>query len=182
SLAVGFGIAARILPVRDDVVQTIVDTNAGRLEFQQYFVARRCEPVVTKISFAGAQEAKLSPHVANAFDDENLGTIIICPSNPYLSVDPILAIPEFRRRLRERRVPGAAVSPTMGEKEIKGPTAKLMQELGVPNTSRSIADHYEGLIDGIIVDAADAGEATAVGIPVLATPTLMVDRQSKEAL
>ena len=182
SFARSFGIQSRILPVTDDVVQTIVDTDIGQLEFQQYFVAHRCEPVVRKISFSGAGDAMLSSHVAAAFDDDSLSAIILCPSNPYLSIDPILAIPEFRRRLGNRRVPAVAISPIIGGKAVKGPTVKLMRELGIPNTSRSIADHYRGLIDGIVVDDGDTEEAAAIDVQVLATPTLMNDDVSKRTL
>jgi LPPG:FO 2-phospho-L-lactate transferase len=176
------GATSRILPVTDDVVQTIVDTSIGRLEFQRYFVEHRCEPAVTQISVAGAGNAKLSPLVAEAFDDESLSAIMICPSNPYLSIDPILAVPEFRRKLGSRRVPAVAVSPIIGGKAVKGPTAKLMQELGIPTTSRSIADHYRGLIDGIVVDASDTDEARGIGLPVLATQTLMTDIDARVRL
>ena len=175
AFSTALGVASRILPATDDILQTVVDTNIGRLEFQRYFVEHRCEPVVTRISFAGANEAKLSPQVAEAFDDQGLRAIIVCPSNPYLSVDPILAIPEFRRNLANRRVPALAVSPIIGGKAVKGPTVKLMRELGIPTTSKSIAEHYRGLIDGIVVDASDADEAGNIGLPVLATRTLMAD-------
>ena len=179
SFATAFGIRAQILPVTDDIVQTVLDTNIGRLEFQRYFVEHRCGPSVTRISFEGASEARLSPSVSKAFDDEDLAAIVVCPSNPYLSVDPILAIPEFRRRLAERRVPAVAISPLIGGKAVKGPTAKLMGELGIAPTSKAIADHYRGLIDGLIADAADAGDAEAAGVPVLTTQTLMVDINSR---
>jgi LPPG:FO 2-phospho-L-lactate transferase len=182
SLSTSFGIPARILPVTDDVVQTVLDTNIGRLEFQRYFVEHRCEPNVTRVSFEGAADARLSPSVSKAFDDDDLTAIIVCPSNPYLSVDPILAIPEFRQKLAERRVPAVAISPLIGGRAVKGPTAKLMQELGIASTSKAIADHYHGLIDGLIVDSADAGDADSAGLPVLVTQTLMVDINSRVAL
>lgn len=175
SFSTALGAISRILPVTDDIVQTMVDTDVGRLEFQRYFVEHRCAPVVRQISFAGAGDANLSPQVAAAFDDEDLGAIIICPSNPYLSIDPILAIPELREKLTRRRVPAVAVSPIIGGKAVKGPTGKLMLELGIPATSRSIALHYNGLIDGILIDNSDVHEAGDVGLPFLATRTLMTD-------
>lgn len=178
----GLGVRSLILPVTDDVVQTVLDTNIGRLEFQRYFVERRCEPEVTRISFEGAADARLSPSVSKAFDDDDLTAIVICPSNPYLSVDPILAIPEFRQKLSERKVPAVAISPLIGGKAVKGPTAKLMQELGIASTSKTIADHYRGLIDGLIVDSADARDAESIGLPVFVTQTLMVGIDSRVEL
>lgn len=175
----GFGLGAQILPVTDDVVQTVLDTSIGRLEFQRYFVEHRCVPCVTRISFEGAAEARLSPQTSQAFEADDLTAIVLCPSNPYLSIDPILAIPAFRQKLLERKVPAVAISPLIGGKAVKGPTAKLMQELGISSTSRSIADHYRGLIDGLIVDSTDAGEAEDAGLPVLITKTLMTDLDSR---
>lgn len=179
AFSAALGVVSRILPATDDIIQTVVDSNIGRLEFQRYFVQHRCEPVVTRISFVGANEARLSPEVAEAFDDHDLRAVIVCPSNPYLSVDPILAIPEFRRKLADRKVPALAVSPIIGGKAVKGPTVKLMQELGIPATSKSIAEHYHGLIDGIVVDATDGDEAANIGLPFLATRTLMVDTAAR---
>jgi LPPG:FO 2-phospho-L-lactate transferase len=142
----------------------------------------RFDLLVTRISFEGAGDARLSPLVSNAFDHEDLAAIIVCPSNPYLSVDPILAIPEFRQKLGKRKVPAVAISPLIGGKAVKGPTAKLMQELGIASTSKAIADHYHGLIDGLIVDSADAKDQESTGLPVLVTQTLIVDIDNRIAL
>ncbi len=182
-------IEAGIVPMTDDAVRTVVHTREGSLPFQQYFVGRRCEPVVTGIAFSGAGEARPNPALLAALADPELAAIVICPSNPYLSVDPILAVPGIRQALRGAAVPVIAVSPIIGGQAVKGPTAKIMAELGIGNTLVAIAEHYRGLIDGLVIDAADAPDAAGVvgaasperaRIAVDAVPTLMqslADRQ-----
>ena len=168
-----FGISARILPMSDDAVRTRVRTNEGWLDFQHYFVRRRCEPAVEALEFAGAVSARMAPEVVAAFADPVLTAIIICPSNPYLSVDPILAVPGMREALHARRVPALAVSPIIAGQAVKGPTAKMMAELGLVPSAATVALHYEGLIDGFIVDTSDADVAVPGGMRVFAAPTLM---------
>ena len=168
-----------ILPVTDDSLRTKVESNAGVLDFQRYFVERRCEPIVRRIYFEGAEVSRLSPLVRKALSSEQLGAIIICPSNPYLSIDPILAVPEIRKVMRERGVPVVAVSPIIGGLAIKGPTAKIMDELGIKPTARSIAQHYSTLIDGLIVDHVDAQEASRISTTVHAASTLMTDAETR---
>ena len=115
------GLSCAILPMSDDAVRTHVDTPEGRLPFQRYFVGRRCEPAVERIVFEGAQAAKVTAEVARAFDAPDLAAIIICPSNPYLSIDPLLSIPGLRQRLESAAQPVVAVSPLIGGKAVKGP-------------------------------------------------------------
>ncbi len=146
------GISAQILPMTDASVQTVVETDEGELPFQHYFVRRRCEPVVRGIRFSGAHEAKPAAGVADLLADPNLRCIVICPSNPYLSIDPILAVPGIVSALALSQVPVIAVSPIIGGKAVKGPTAKIMSELGVAVTTQSIAGHYHGLIDVLVID------------------------------
>jgi len=167
-------VEARIAPMTDDRVRTVVHTPDGPMPFQQYFVKHACTPAVTSISFAGAAEARPSPVFAGAVADPSLLAIVICPSNPYLSVDPILAVPGVREALERATVPVIAVSPIIGGKAVKGPTAKIMKELGVAATSAAIAEHYRGLIDGLLIDAADAADANLVEIRVATAPTTLM--------
>jgi LPPG:FO 2-phospho-L-lactate transferase len=169
-----FGISASVLPVSDDPVRTIVVTDKGSLPFQRYFVGLRCTPTVRAITFEGANSARVSADVAAAFEQRgDLAAIVICPSNPYLSVDPVLAVPGMPELLRRAGAPIIAVSPIIGGAAIKGPTTKIMAELGIEATNASIARHYEGIIDGLIVDRIDAADAAALPVAALATATLM---------
>ncbi len=178
-------VTAAIVPMTDDPVRTIVHTPEGPLPFQQYFVRHRCEPVIDRISFSGAGEARPNPALLAALTDPELAAIVICPSNPYLSIDPILAVPGIRQALRQAAVPVIAVSPIIGGQAVKGPTAKIMAELGIGNTSAAIAEHYRGLIDGLLIDAADgaeAAEAGCAGIRVELTQTLMQSLDDRRSL
>jgi LPPG:FO 2-phospho-L-lactate transferase len=169
----GLGISAEILPMSDHPVRTIVITEDGALPFQKYFVGLRCAPVVRAISFEGADTARPSPEIAAALQRPDLAAIVICPSNPYLSVDPILAVAGMRQLLQATDKPIVAVSPIIGGSAIKGPTTKIMGELGIAATNRAIACHYAGIIDGLIIDRADEAEARGLPVPTLATATLM---------
>lgn len=182
SFAKTLGIAPRLLPVTDDRIRTMVDTEIGILEFQRYFVEHRCAPALRGISFAGAGSARLNPLVKAALSSPQLGAIVICPSNPYLSVDPILAVPGLHEAMKRSGAPVVAVSPIIGGRAIKGPTAKIMNELKIEATSASIAKHYVGLIDGLLIDSGDAAEVPGIATPVHATPTLMTDLPSRIAL
>jgi LPPG:FO 2-phospho-L-lactate transferase len=164
-------IGSKILPMTDQRVATMLATDAGDLEFQDYFVARRCAPVVSRVWFEGAAAAQPAPGVLEAIRDPETAAILIAPSNPYLSVDPILAIPGVKAALAAAAAPVVAVSPIIGGKAVKGPTAKLMAELGVAITPRAIAAHYAGVIDGLLVDERDKPEDP--GIRFAAADTLM---------
>jgi LPPG:FO 2-phospho-L-lactate transferase len=172
-VARGFGISAKILPMSDDPVRTIVVTDQGALPFQKYFVGLRCAPAVRAISFEGASTACVSPDIAAAFERRDIAAVVICPSNPYLSVDPILAVPGVRQLLRQAQAPLIAVSPIIGGTAIKGPTTKIMAELAIEATNASIARHYDGMIDGLIIDRADAADAATLPVATLTTATLM---------
>jgi LPPG:FO 2-phospho-L-lactate transferase len=176
------GISSRILPMSDDPVRSFVETSEGVLAFQRYFVELRCMPVVKRISFPGAATARPSREVVAELGSDRLEAIVICPSNPYLSIDPMLAIPGLRGLLRAAGVPVVAVSPIIGGQAVKGPTRKIMDELGIPATSAAIAAHYGDLIDGLVVDSGDAGEAAGLGVPVRAVPTLMSSDADRERL
>ncbi|QEN86034.1 2-phospho-L-lactate transferase [Labrys sp. KNU-23] len=173
SIAARLGIQARVLPMSDHPVRTVVATSEGVLPFQRYFVERRCAPVVNKISFDGAAKARACSQVLSALHDPDLRAIIICPSNPYLSVDPILSVPGMRLAIENAAVPVVAVSPIIGGKAVKGPTDKIMAELGVPATSRAIAEHYGELIHGLIVDHADEEDRKTTRCTVHAAASLM---------
>lgn len=168
-----WGIRANILPMSDEPVSTFLMTDEGELAFQTYFVARRCQPVVKSIRFAGAGEARPAPGVVEAISDPETRAILIAPSNPYLSIDPILAVPGIRDALTAARAPVVAVSPIVGGTAVKGPTAKLMAELAIACTPQSIAAHYAGVIDGLLVDERD-GDGAIVGIAYASADTLMV--------
>lgn len=181
-VAARFGIEARILPMTDQRVATRVETDAGNLAFQDYFVRRRCEPKVRRIRFDGAAAAHATAEVLAAFADPALEAIVICPSNPYLSIDPLLAVPALRAALASRRVPAIAVSPLIGSAAVKGPTAKIMSELGIALEPRAIAGHYAGLVDGLVVDDSDAPAAQGLPLRVFGTGTLMTRLEDRVRL
>jgi LPPG:FO 2-phospho-L-lactate transferase len=173
------GISQHIVPMSDDPVRTVVHTDEGDLPFQDYFVRRHCTPKVTGLTFEGARTAAPSPGLLAAMKSEDVRGIVICPSNPFLSIDPILAVPGIRSWLQGRDVPCVAVSPLIGGKAVKGPAAKIMAELKLDPTPRAIAQHYQGLIDGLVIDEADATEAFG---ECLVTNTLMRDIADRERL
>jgi LPPG:FO 2-phospho-L-lactate transferase len=176
------GIAARLLPASDDKVRTRLDTDRGRLDFQDYFVRLRCEPVVRRIKFAGSETARPHPDFLAALTDPKLRAVIICPSNPFISIDPILAVPGVRQALRECRAPVIAISPIIGGKAVKGPTAKMMEELGLPVDAAAVAGHYRDFLDIYIVDETDSKAIAGLDLPVELAPTLMVTLEDRETL
>jgi LPPG:FO 2-phospho-L-lactate transferase len=182
-LAQRFGVASRILPMTDSPVATLLETDAGQLEFQHYFVRLRCEPAVRRLSFAGAPQAQPTPELTAVLRSTALRAIVLCPSNPFLSIDPVLAVPGLRAALRAARVPIVAVSPLIGGLAVKGPTAKIMRELGLGTDTAAILRHYASVIDGLIIDPTDAEEGAEeattrhacaeAGVALRAEPTLM---------
>jgi LPPG:FO 2-phospho-L-lactate transferase len=153
-VARAWGVKTNVLPMSDNPVATILNTKDGELEFQRYFVEQRCTPEVSGIRFAGADSAKAAPGVTEAIKDAE--AVLIAPSNPYLSVDPILAIGAIADALRETRAPVVAVSPVIGGAAVKGPTAKLMRERGLAVNNETIARHYADYIDALLIDTGDA--------------------------
>ena len=178
------GIRVRIVPSSDDRIETRVLTDVGELAFQEYFVARRCQPRVRRIGFAGADAARAAPAALEALTCPDLDAIVICPSNPFLSVDPILAVSELRRALIDRRAPCIAVSPLVGGAAVKGPTDKIMRELELATTPGTIGRHFAGLIDGLVIDRSDLPPSALIPapVPVFATTTLMRTLEDREAL
>ena len=176
------GISARLLPMSDDRVRTRLRTEEGWLDFQDYFVRLHSEPVVREIVYAGASEARANPDFLAALLNDDLELVVVCPSNPFLSVDPMLSLPGVRDALRRCRAPVAAVSPIIGGKAVKGPTAKIMAELGLPIGAAAIARHYVDILDLFVADEADADIVAELEIPVILTRTLMVTLEDRDAL
>jgi LPPG:FO 2-phospho-L-lactate transferase len=176
------GVRARIMPMCDAPVRTMVLTEDGVLPFQRYFVERRCEPRVSGFEFQGALAARPTAAILEALESDGLEAVVICPSNPFISIDPILAVPGMRAALVACRVPVVAVSPIIGGRAVKGPTAKIMAELGIPASARAVAHHYDGLLDGFVLDETDAAESEGIDLPCLATRTLMASEVAKRAL
>jgi len=181
-LARRLNVGTRIVPMTDDPVRTVVHTREGSMPFQHYFVRHACKPVVTGVSFDGASAARANPVFSSAIAERALAAIVICPSNPYLSIDPILAVPGVREALRQAAVPVVAVSPIIAGKAVKGPTAKIMLELGIGATTRAICQHYGSLIDGLVIDEADTTDADRIGVKVAVTRTLMGNLDDKRNL
>jgi LPPG:FO 2-phospho-L-lactate transferase len=176
------GIAARLLPMSDDPVRTRLCTAEGWLDFQDYFVRLRCAPVVREIAFAGADRARPQPDFLAALADPALRAVVICPSNPFISIDPILAVPGVRAALRECRAPVVAVSPIIAGQAVKGPTAKMMAELGLPVDAAAVARHYHDILNVYIADEADAASVAGLAVPVVLARTLMLSLADREAL
>ena len=178
------GIRAAIAPMSDQPVRTVVETPDGPLPFQHYFVREQCRPRVTGFRFEGAKSARPAPALTEALE-RGVSAVVICPSNPFISIDPILAVPGVRQALRHNGAPVVAVSPIVGGRAIKGPTAKMMTELGLASGAAEVAEHYRGLIDGFVLDRSDAESAAAVerlGVAVLVTGTVMQSLDDKTRL
>jgi LPPG:FO 2-phospho-L-lactate transferase len=174
------GIPSFVTPMSDQPVRTLVHTDEGDLPFQHYFVRRRCEPCVVDLTYVGADEARLSDVALKALQHADL--IVFCPSNPYLSINPILSIAGVRRFIRKLPAPKIAVSPIVGGRAIKGPAAKMMLEMGKEVSVRTVAEHLDGVLTGFVVDTADADLVDELSVPALAVNTLMVDLDTKAAL
>lgn len=171
-----FGVRHQLLPMSDDLVETKVHTDQGILSFQEYFVRHQCQPRAESFEFAGAESAQPNATFLSALHNENLGAVVICPSNPFVSVDPILALPGVREALYRSPAPVIAVSPIIGGKALKGPAGKMFEEQGKLPSAVSVASHYGALLDGMIIDQVDAelgDEVAALGVRVWAEPTIM---------
>jgi LPPG:FO 2-phospho-L-lactate transferase len=164
-----------ILPMSDDAVSTWVETDEGVLPFQRYFVERQCAPKVQAVRFDGAGSAAPTPGAIAAIMESE--AVFVAPSNPWLSVDPLLAMPAFREALQSTKAPVIAVSPLIEGKAVKGPTAKLMGELGLDVTNASIAAHYGDWLDGLVVHGSDDAPH---GVVIARTDTLMKAPEDRE--
>jgi LPPG:FO 2-phospho-L-lactate transferase len=167
-----WGVRVKVLPMSDDVIKTRVYTNEGDLEFQEYFVHRQCKPIVEGFIFEGALNSKPAPGVIEAI--EKCDAVIICPSNPWVSIDPILSVPNIKQALRKH--PVIAISPIIRGKTIKGPAAEMFSELGIKPSALAVARHYKGLIQSIVIDDSDDDyvmEIKKLGIHPFLTNILM---------
>ena len=183
SLCTALAVRHPIVPMSDDRVRTVVLTDEGDLPFQVYFVKRRCEPVVRGLRFDGAEAAQLSPGFAQSLDEA--GSLVICPSNPFLSVAPILAVPGVRDRIRAFSGLRVAVSPIVGGRAIRGPAEKMLRELGHDTTCVGVARQYQGLCDVFVIDEVDRhhrADIEGLGMRVDVTDTLMESDDDKVRL
>ena len=176
------GVEHRVLPMTDNRVRTIVETPEGDLAFQHYFVKEQCQPMVKSFRFDGAEQAEPQPELIQELNSDDLKAVIICPSNPFVSVNPILQLPRVRDALMKCKAPLIAVSPIVGGRAIKGPTAKMMRELNMPSTVNAVAKFYEPLLDGLVIDQEDAAEAQNLASDALkieVAPTVMKTTEDK---
>lgn len=176
------GVAPRVLPMTDDRLRTRLRTDAGWIDFQDYFVRQQCRPVVREVAFAGAEQARPHPHLLAALADPALRAVVICPSNPFISVEPILALPGVRASLAACQAPVIAVTPIIGGRAVKGPTAKIMTELGLTPSASVVATRYADILDGYVLDHADAAEAATISARVTLAKTLMATLMDRENL
>jgi len=172
------GVAPRILPMSDDRVRTRVMSDGVWIDFQDYFVRQQCRPVVRALAFEGAATARPQADVMAALRDK-VRAVVICPSNPFISIEPILAVPGLRDAIAGCGAPVVAVSPIVGGAAVKGPTAKMMQELGLAVSAATVAARYGDLLDGLVVDRIDSPDIVA---RQHVAPTLMTSVADKEAL
>lgn len=185
ALSRALGIDCRLLPMTDDSVATRVFTEDGALPFQEYFVKRQCEPVVTGFEFVGIEQARANPVWLDAMGSETLRALIICPSNPYVSVDPMLYLPGVREQIKKLDCPVVAVSPIIAGAAIKGPAAKMMRELGCPSSAFAVAEHYQGLVTHFVIDRADehlSQDIESLGMRVVSCDSLMRNAADRQRL
>jgi len=176
------GILPRIIPMSDDTVRTRLRTGEGWLDFQEYFVRAQCRPEVSEIVFDGAATARPHPEFIAALSDPRLRAIVICPSNPFISIEPILDLPGVRDAIAACPAPVVAVSPIIGGRAVKGPTAKMMRELGLATSAAAVSRRYQGLLDAVILDEVDARDSADHGAEIFAARTLMTTLEDKMAL
>jgi len=183
SIRVALGVKARIVPMSDNPVPTIIETNEGPMHFQKYLIKRRAEPIVEGIRFAGVEQARPAPGVLEAIREAE--RIIICPSNPLISIGPILAVPRIREELRARKENVVAVCPIVGGRSLKGPSDKMLAQLGYEATALGVAKLYSDFIGTFVIDAADkrhAADIPALGMKVAVVPTVMKTLGQKRKL
>ncbi len=162
-----------VLPMSDDPVRTMIETDAdGVLEFQEYFVHRRCEPRIRGFHFQGVESARPAPGAIEAIQAAD--AVVLCPSNPWVSIDPILAVAGYRSAIEKK--PVVVISPIIGGKTVKGPAAKMFTELGINPSALAVAEHYQDILSGFVLDSLDANiepKILPLGIATLVTNTLM---------
>jgi LPPG:FO 2-phospho-L-lactate transferase len=184
-LARKLGVAAAIVPASDDPVRTFIATDEGELEFQHYFVRRHCVPRVSSLSYRNADTARPAPIGGRPWTEMEIAGVIICPSNPYLSIAPMLAMPAAHAWLKDRRFPVAAVSPIVAGQALKGPAAKIMAELGTEPSALAVARFYAELVDYFVIDRSDAALANAIraeGMEPVVMDSVMTSVADRERL
>ena len=184
-LARAMGIGCQVVPMSDDAVRTVIVTDEGPLAFQDYFVRRQCGPAVRALEYHGAESAAIQPDILRALRSPELEAIVICPSNPWLSIGPMLAMPALRAALQKSVAPVIAVSPLIGGRAVKGPTEKIMRELDLPRSAAGIARCYLPLLSTLVIDSSDAAQrddVLAEGCEARVTDTLMRDRAGAQRL
>ncbi len=168
------GVKSTILPMTDSYTPTRVFTDKGEMHFQEYFVRRRCEPRVREICFDNIEAAKPAPGVLSAILEAD--TVVVCPSNPFISIGPILAVPGVRDALRETRATVIAVTPIIGNKALKGPAADMLRDLGHEVSARGVAEMYRDFVDLFLLDETDAHltkDLNTLDLEVLSADTIM---------
>jgi LPPG:FO 2-phospho-L-lactate transferase len=183
SIRHALGVKSRILPMSDQTIPTIIETRDGNLHFQEYLIKHRTEPGVRGIHFAGIKHAHAAPGVLEAICDAE--RVIICPSNPLISIGPILAVPRIREQLRARRESVIAVCPIVGGKSLKGPSDKMLIQLGCGSSASAVAKLYADFTGTFVIDRRDASQAPAIralGMHVAILPTVMRTRSDKRKL
>ena len=183
SIRLALGVKAHILPMCDEPIPTMIDTAEGELHFQEYLVKRRAEPVVGTIRFHGAEKVRPARGVLDAIRDAD--RILICPSNPLISIGPILAVPGIREALRSWKESVVAVCPIVGGKSLKGPSDKMLAELGHEPSALGVAKLYADFSGTFVIDPADKAQADAIrklGMKVEVIPTVMTTRAQKRKL
>jgi len=183
SIRQALGVQARILPMCEEPVPTIIDTDQGRLHFQEYLVERRAEPIVRAISFDGIERAHPAPGVLEAL--EGARRIVICPSNPLISIGPILAVPGVRDAMRKRRTHVVAVCPIVGGKSLKGPSDQMLAQLGHDVSALGVGRMYQDICGTMVIDPIDSAQGPAIeslGVEVVIHPTVMRNLEDKELL
>jgi LPPG:FO 2-phospho-L-lactate transferase len=183
ALSAALGVQSAVLPMCDELVSTVLETPGGRLEFQEYFVRRGQRDEVLGVELRGIDEARVPDAVSEALAEA--GIIVVCPSNPLVSVGPILAVPGMREALKSSSAPKVAVSPIVGGRALKGPADRMLASLSHEVSATGVAGIYEGILDGMVVDRQDEGERIgieAVGMSVLVTGAIMRDEPDRERL
>ncbi len=182
-IAAALGVRAVIVPATDQRVRTMVRTPAGELDFQTYFVRRRAGDAVRGLRYAGARQASAAPGVLEAI--AQAAAVVLCPSNPFISIGPILAVPGVRQALRRARCPVVAISPIVGGKALKGPAARMMRSLGHPVSAFGVAQLYRDFVKVFVLDQVDARKAREIeglGMRAVVTNTIMAGMREKRAL
>jgi LPPG:FO 2-phospho-L-lactate transferase len=179
-LAELLGVHTRLLPATDDRLRTWIETAAGDFPLQEWFVGRRHRDEVDGVRFEGEERARAAPGVLEALDAAEL--IVIAPSNPYISVWPILAVGEIRAAIERRSAPSVAVSPLVGGRAVKGPAARMLARLAGGTAPAQVTQCYKGLLDAIVVDEADAGSLDGLAVRAVVARTLMTDAAARRAL